>query len=76
MWSWVDVNFKVLVNSEDVEKLRDTINEFLCKLNNTSPDNKCIELSNESARIGGVSSPKIESIHINDAMFEKILKKN
>jgi len=74
MLSWVDVNFKVLVNSEDEERLRNTINEFLYELNNTSPDNECMELDNEATRIGGVSEITYNITNMEDKEFENMLK--
>ena len=74
MLSWVDVNFKVLVNSEDEERLRNTINNFLYELNNTSPDNECLELDNESTRIGGVSEVTYTITNMEDKEFENMLK--
>jgi len=74
MLSWVDVNFKVLVNSEDEERLRNTINEFLYELNNTSPNNECLELNNEDTRIGGVSEVTYTITNMEDKEFENMLK--
>jgi hypothetical protein len=74
MLSWVDVNFKVLVNSEDEEELRNTINNFLYELNSTSPNNDYIELDNKATRIGGVSEVTYTITNMEDKEFEDILK--
>jgi hypothetical protein len=74
MLSWVDVNFKVLINSEDEEELRNTINNFLYELNSTSPNNDYIELDNKATRIGGVSEVTYTITNMEDKEFEDILK--
>jgi hypothetical protein len=75
MLSWVDVNFKVLVNSEDEEELRNTINNnFLYELNSTSPNNDYIELDNKATRIGGVSEVTYTITNMEDKEFEDMLK--
>ena len=66
MLSWVDVNFKVLVNSKDEKRLKYTINSFLYELNNSG-------LDNESTRIGGVSEVTYSTENIEDKEFEDML---
>ena len=73
MLSWVDVNFKVLVNTEDESKLENLIYAFVDELNNST--GSYIELKNDIAAIGGVSSIKIEGNYMTDVEFEDILEK-
>ena len=72
MLSWVNVNFNVLINSKDESKLQNLIYNFVDELNNSA--GSYIELENDIAAIGGVSSIKFENNHIEDAKFEKILE--
>jgi hypothetical protein len=71
----MDVNFKVLVNSEDKETLRDTINDFLFELNFNSPYIDYIELSNEPSRIEGIYGINYDFTNMGDKEFDNITKK-
>ena len=74
MLSWVDVNFKVLINSEDEWEFENSIMSFVNKLNNNSPGEDILVYN--GVEIGGVSSVKFETNHIEDIKLEKIMKKD
>ncbi len=61
MLSWINVNFNVLVNSEDETELEKLICDFVDELYyNGSSHGIYIELENPITTIGGVSSVKFE----------------
>jgi hypothetical protein len=62
MLSWVNVNFNVLINSEDESNLESLICDFVDELYeyNGSSHGIYIELENPITTIGGVSSVKFE----------------
>ena len=62
MLSWVNVNFNVLVNSEDESNLEKLICDFVDELYeyNGSSHGIYIELENPITTIGAVSSVKFE----------------
>lgn len=63
MLSWVNVNFNVLVNTEDESKLENLICDFVDELIDPiyfGSHGIYIELENPITSIGGVSSVKFE----------------
>lgn len=76
MLSWVNVNFNVLVNSEDESKLENLICDFVDELNDYACAGSYIELENPITNIGGVSSVKFEINHMDDTNIKNIMYKN